>query len=319
MDLGRWRSVVAAPRTVFGLLANEFAMMDQKYSNSLPDLRTSKTLLLCSDYSGEDSKAPYIVYSLLMTSIEAWAAWEPKRLQIRREYFTDSRRMSFKKLNDKQRERSLLPILTAADSLNGLIFSLAISKKCPPVFAASPPLDLKNPQFAAYRKWKPSVLNKAFLILHLSGLLLAGLAEAGQDLLWFTDEDAIAANDQRVIELTQLFAWISSLYLTFDMGKCRCGTSRCNNGTLQIEDLLALPDLVAGALSDQLAARANGPTMPSSVFWMRRGDLRKKTRRITWWFSDAAQALKRLVCIVDPNEDGTAHKTAWFHFHNQKP
>ncbi len=319
MDLGRWRSVVAAPRTVFGLLAEEFAMMDQKYANSLPDLRASKTLLLGADCSGEDSKAPYVVYSLLMTSIEAWAAWEPKRLQIRIEHFSDLRHMSFKKLNDKQSERALLPILTAADSLNGLVFSLAISKQCPSVFAASPPLGLKNSQLAAYHKWKPSVLDKAFPTLHLSGLLLAGLAEAGQDLLWFTDEHAIAANDQRVIELTKLFAWISSLYLTFDMGKCRCGTSRCDNGTLQIEDLLAIPDLVAGALSDQLVVSANGPPMPSCVFWLHRGDFSEKTRRITWWFSDAGQALKRLVCIVDPTEDGRANKVAWFHFHTQKP
>ena len=319
MESGRWRSVAAAPRTVFGLLASEFAMMDQKYANSLPDLRDSKTLLLGADYSGEDGKAPYVVYSLLMTSIEAWAAWEPNRLQVRREHFSDSRRMSFKKLSDKQRAQALLPILTAADSLNGLVFSLAISKHCPSVFAASPPLDLENPQFAAYRKWKPSVLDKAFLVLHLSGLLLAGLAEAGQDLLWFTDEDSIAANDQRVIELTQLFAWISSLYLTFDMGHCRCGTSRCDNGTLQIEDFLAIPDLVAGALSEQLAINANGPPMPPGVFWMHRGDFSEKTRRITWWFSDAGQALKRLVCVVDPTEDGTAHNLAWYHFHNQKP
>ena len=319
MESGRWRPVAAASRTVFGLLASEFAMLDQKYANSLPDLRDSKTILFGADYSGEDGKAPYVVYSLLMTSIEAWASWEPNRLQVRRDHFSDSRRMSFKKLSDKQRAQALLPILTAADSLNGLVFSLAINKKCPSVFAASPPLDLENPQFAAYRKWKPSVLDKAFLVLHLSGLLLAGLAEAGQDLLWFTDEDSIAANDQRVIELTQLFAWITSFYLTFDMGHCRCGTSRCDNGTLQIEDFLAIPDLVAGALSEQLAVNVNGPPMPPGVFWLHRGDFSEKTRRITWWFSDAGQALKRLVCVVDPTEDGTSHNLAWYHFHNQKP
>ena len=196
MELGRWRPVLGVPRTFFGLVASEFEMLDRKYANSLPDLRDSKTILFGADYSGEDGKAPYAVYSLLMTSIEAWASWEPNRLQIRRDNFSDSRRMSFKKLSDKQRAQALLPILTAADSLNGLVFSLAINKKCLPVFATSPPLDLGNPQFAAYRKWKPSVLDKAFLVLHLSGLLLAGLGEAGQDLLWFTDEDPIAANER---------------------------------------------------------------------------------------------------------------------------
>ena len=319
MNSGRWRSDVGLPGTVFGVLANQFEMMDRKYAKSLPDLRASKTLLCGADYSGEDRASPYVVYSLLLTSIESWANWEPNRLNVRRQHFSDSRRMSFKRLNDKQRSRALLPILTAANSLDGLIFSLAISKQCVSVFAASPPLDLANPQFAAYRKWKPSVLDKAFLVLHLSGLLLAGLAEAGQDLLWFTDEDAIAANDQRVRELTELFAWISSLYLAFDLGHCRCGTSRSDNGTLQIEDFLAIPDIVAGALSEQLAVTAGGADMPSGVFWIHRGDFSEKTRRITSWFSDSNQALKRLVCVVDPSEDGTAHTLSWYHYYNQVP
>jgi len=315
----RWRSVSPESRTVFGLLAKEFATLDRKYANSLPDLRSATTLLIGADYSGEDGKAPYRVYSLLLTSMDAWAGWEPKRLQIREEYFSDSRRISFKKLSDRQRSRSLLPILTAANSLDGLVFSLAINKQCPSVFAARPPLDLGNPQFAAFRKWKPNVLEKAFLILHISGLLVAGLAEPGQDLLWFTDQDPIAANDQRVCELTQLFTWISSFYLTFDMKHCRCGTSRCDSGTLQIEDLLAIPDLVAGALSEQLTVRANDPAELTGVFWMHRGDFSEKTRNITWWLSDASQPLKRLVCVVDPNQNGSAHLLSWYHFHNQEP
>jgi hypothetical protein len=36
-----------------------------------------------------------------------------------------------------------------------------------------------------------------------------------------------------------------------DWGRIRCGTMKCDNGSLQIEDFVAIPDLIAGALSEQ--------------------------------------------------------------------
>lgn len=318
MSKSRWNSIPMESRTVFGLVAEEFERLDKRYENILPDLSKSRTLIMGADYSGEGGKSPYLVYSLILTSMKSWDAWEQTRLQIRQDHFSDSRRMSFKKLGDGQRRRALMPILTAANSLEGIVFTVAINRNCSSVFQSRPPLDLHNSQFAAYRKWKPHILDKAFFVLHLSGLLLAGLANPGQNVLWFTDEDAIAANDQRICEFTQLFAWVTSLYLTFSLGHCRCGTSRCDNGTQQIEDFLAIPDLVAGAIADQLAVRSANPPELSNVFWMHRGDFTEKTRRITWWFSDASQPLKRLVCVIDPARDGSGHLVSWYHFHDQK-
>ena len=262
-----WKPVRAPERTFSGLLNAEFSRLDARYGGCLPDLRSAQTLLLGSDYSGESSDAPYLVLSFLMTSLESWSEWEPRRLQVRREYFSDSRRMSFKRLGDTQRRRAVVPLLCAANHLCGLSFSIAINKKCESIFAAPSPLDLSNPDFAAYRKWKPAVLEKAFLALHVLGVLLGGLASPGQDVMWFTDEDSIAANDDRVRELTQLFGWISSQYLAFDLGHCRCGTSRCDDGNRQIEDFLAIPDMIAGALSEQMQLRTTDPACLSNIFW----------------------------------------------------
>ncbi len=311
-----WRYVETPQRTFIGLLNSEFLRLDAKYENSLPDLRSAETLILGSDYSGESSSAPYLVLSFLMTTLESWFEWEPERLKVRREYLSDSRRMSFKRLGDIQRRRALLPLLYAANSLDGLSFSVALNKRCDSVFEANPPLDLSNPDFADYRKWKPEILEKAFLIIHIFGVLLAGLAAPGQNAIWFTDEDNIAANDDRVKELTQLFAWISSSYLTFNLGHFRCGTSKCDDGTRQIEDMLAIPDLIAGAISEQLITRET-QNLPNSIFWMHHGDFSNKTKNITWWFSDSSKPLKRLVCIVDPPENKKGHRLSWFHFYNQ--
>jgi hypothetical protein len=140
----------------------------------------------------------------------------------------------------------------------------------------------------------------------------------GQDVMWFTDEDSIAANDDRVCELTQLFAWISSLYLTFTLGRCRCGTSKCDDGSRQIEDFLAVPDMIAGALSEQLSLKATDPSELSRIFWMHRGDFSDKTRSITWWFSDPKKPLKRLIFLIDPEEAGPGSMVSVYHFYDQK-
>ena len=312
-----WHSVPTPERSVTGLLNAEFCRLDTKYQNFFPDLRSACTLLLGSDYSGESPDSPYLVFSFLLTSLESWAKWEPKRLQVRLSHLSDSRRISFKRLADGQRRRALGPFLEAANDLNGLSLSVAVSKQCDTVFAASPPLDLSNTEFAAYRKWKPAVLDKTFFVLHVLGVLLGGLAAPMQDVIWITDEDSIAANNQRVRELTQLFAWISSQYLEFDLGHCRCGTSRCDDGSRQIEDLIAIPDVIAGALAEQMILRSRDHAGASNIFWVHRGDFSDKTKEITWWYSESHYSLKRILCIVDPSVNGQGHLLSWFHFHNQ--
>jgi len=149
-----WHSVPAPGRAFTGLLNDELSRLDAKYRHFLPDLRSASTLLLGSDYSGESPDSPYLVFSFLMTSLESWARWEPERLRVRAAHL------------------ALRPFLEASNDLEGLSFSIAVSKQCDTVFAARPPLDLSNPEFAAYRKWKPAVLDKAFFVLHVLGVLL---------------------------------------------------------------------------------------------------------------------------------------------------
>ena len=311
-----WNPVPVPQRTVFDILNRDLQELQNSNADSLPNLRGAHTLLLGSDYSGESSHSPYMVYSFLLVSLDAWQGWEVQRIAIREAFFSDSRRMSFKRLNDVQRQKALVPLLQAADTLEGLSFTVAMNKSSESIFP-SPPLDLSNPDFSAFAKWKRSILEKAFLATHFLSFLMSGLCRPGQDVLWFTDEDSIAANDQRVIELTRLFGWISSLYLSFSMGHCRCGTSRCDNGTMQIEDFLSVPDLIAGAISEQLEVKRNDPKELSTVFWVNRPDQTDKSNIINWWLADSTKQLKRLLCIVDPSKGGKGHLISWYHFHDR--
>jgi hypothetical protein len=120
-------------------------------------------------------------------------------------------------------------------------------------------------------------------------------------------------------ELTQLFGWIVSSYLEFDMGHLRSGTSKSDNGSRQIEDFLAIPDLVAGAIQEQMSAKPSAPVFLRDVFWVHNGNFTDKTNEISWWLSTTGRPLKRLLCVVEPSRDDAGHSVGWYHFHNQDP
>lgn len=270
--------------------------------------------MIGSDYSGESRDEPYIVYAFLLIGDVAWASWEPTRLALRKRIFPDDRRMSYKSLGDRYRREFLLPILDAADQLNGLLICLAVRKGAPSIFRDTCPVNLSNPDFNGFSKWKPTVLEKAFTLLHVAGFLLGGLGTVGQNVFWFTDEDQIVANPRMLTDLTKAFGWVSSNYLDFDLGHLRCGTTSCDDGSRQIEDLVCIPDLVAGALSEQFRSAVTDGVRDDQILWISGAGMRDKAHPILHWLTTSQQNLKKHVFVVDPSPDEEGHILSWFNF-----
>lgn len=315
-ETGFWRPIQTEGE-IFRIIDEGIRKLVIRTPNSFPDLRSTSTILITSDYSGEHSGSRYQVLSILIADIEKGKQWDEERTKLRMEFLSDNRRMSFKGLNDQQRQRALKPFLEASNNIPGLVFTIAIDSTIKSLFEDPAPLDLNNPDFAAFKEWKPKILEKASRVVHFISFLLAGISRPGQNILWFTDEDSIAANPNRLRQLTNLFAWVASSYLTFDLGHLRCGTTQCDDGSLAIEDLAAIPDLIAGAVSDQLQlAHDVEPDIPG-VFWIHRGDFSEKTSFITWWLADTTKPLKRVLCLLDRVPNSTSINVSWFHFHNQ--
>jgi hypothetical protein len=77
---------------------------------------------------------------------------------------------------------------------------------------------------------------------------------SGQNIVWFTDSDAIVANEEH----EQLFgrpaeATIRNMFMPQEnINRIVFGLSEVDDGSLEIEDFVAIPDLVAGALCETL-------------------------------------------------------------------
>jgi hypothetical protein len=222
--------------------------------------------------------------------------------------------MSYKKLGDSYRREFLQPILETADELDGMLFSLAVNKAAPSLFVPNGPYASGNSEFSQFHAWKRDTVEKAFLLMHVVGFLLAGLSKKGQDILWFTDQDEIAANPAMLTSFTKAFSWISALYLDFDLGHMHCGTTACDDGTRSIEDFVAIPDLISGALSEQFRSSALLPPALNNVLWLTTGEMKEKARAILFRYATARSRLKKHVFVVEPTTDEKSHLISWFNF-----
>jgi hypothetical protein len=125
------------------------------------------------------------------------------------------------------------------------------------------------------------------------------VSRPGQDLFWFTDQDDIAANDARVLQLTQILANISGHYLSHDPGHLKCGTTQCDDGSLWIEDLAAIPDLVSGALGELFTRYLTDTRIPSSdIIVPAPSSVSVKSKEICLWFGHTQSRLKKLALLL---------------------
>ena len=281
--------------------------------HSFPDLRNSAQVFVTSDYGGEHKATKYETYSFVYLADASWPRFEAKRKHFRAKHRLASRSFAFKKLGDRRKLDALDSFLELFDDLIGVSVTVLVHKDAGSLFNQT---GLNDAAEAAGMwpdtKIAAATFEKLLRIVHLNSFFLAGLIGEHQNLFWFTDQDAIAANEDRLGILTDIFSIVFSNYLRknenelkFPLGHFRCGTTASDNGTLQIEDLAAVPDLVAGAVTDVFSRHESDGTSPRSKLLVPPPtDIPIKTQRIMNWLSDSRPRFKRYVYAIEPAESG---------------
>ncbi|HJQ85414.1 MAG TPA: hypothetical protein VKA21_15110 [Candidatus Binatia bacterium] len=306
---------------LFASLADTIAGSERAMRGGMPDFSSATTLFVLSDYSGDHRGAGYEVLSFLVfdpRSIGTWhQVWEPAR----RAYLRDGRRMAFKSLSDGRRRHAMPAFLHAADQLDGLLLTLSLNRRLPPLFEDGeyPPTVEGLEQL---RLWKRKPYLKMLTAVNIVSVLIAGLSHPGQDIFWYSDEDDLAASPRRLCDLCNVFARVSSHYLQHSLRHFRFGTSKSDDGSKILEDLLAIPDIAAGSVSDiftnyLLDATAPAQTImtpiPHSTTW--------KAAGMVPWLADNTMRLKRVVISLEPTGQGEekCFRRWTFHAVHQEP
>ncbi len=296
-----WRGLAPTGPDLATAISDEIGAASISIERSIQLIRRSDAMLVFSDYGGAHKDARYEVMSFLVTTQEGISAFLDERRRLRDGPLGTRRRMAYKSLNDEVRLRSLPAFLEAADQLAGLLISFAVEKA-----AAHRLGEAHRPEtaFGDLGPWASRSFRKLTTIGHLAGIVVQGLRNDGQSLLWITDEDEIAPNPVKHAEATRILGHLLNCYCTGPMGHFRFGTTAADPGDLHIEDLAAVPDLAAGCLSDVLSFLSPHPKSHTvqRLYVPTDGGVAAKARRVAEWLAESASPLDKVNIVVDERD-----------------
>ncbi|WP_156440115.1 hypothetical protein [Burkholderia savannae] len=285
---------------IMNAVSRSISRLELAQAGVIPNVRNDPTLLVGSDFGGTHRKSPYETIGILLAGSESIEPWSLRQMMFREKFLPDGRRVSYKGLNDRTKFEALPRFLDIANSINGILLIILIDKRLGSIFSENSHAAHTDIEPSFLRSWSPPTIERMLRITWFTGILLRGLSVSGQNLLWFIDQDDIAANEKRHRELVECFKLVSSHCLQHQLGHCRIGTTASDNGNRQVEDLAALPDLALGAWGDVLPRMvADGLLSNTRLSFPPPSDLKPKTRRILDWFSDNSQPLRRATIILD--------------------
>lgn len=295
-----WRHLNRPELAMMDTISRKLKDMEDRRPGNFPSFTPSEPLLVFSDYGGSHDGSRFETYSFLFTQPSSLPEWNAFRSFIRKEYRFEKGRMAYKKLNNRECSEACFPWLVAADRLNGLLITFAIERSLGSLF--------NQAELAALRQVRPDLagssrktIERMFRVCHFLAVILSGLSSAAQEVVWITDQDDIAANERLKSSLKETLQNVVQMYLGERLATLHCETTAFDDGTMQIEDLASIPDLVAGAISEaqtQQAIHNNMPTghgnvpLPASI--------PEKTMKILTWTSLPDKALKRMVLAMYP-------------------
>src|SRR6185369_2143739 len=265
----------------------------------LPELG-GEVLYVVSDYGGNHQKSKYLTTSILLMDLGNSSEWELKRRDVRESHLRDGRRMSFKGLNDVHRRRALVPFLKAADSIHGICVTIAVHKSIRFLCTDKENWPSLMPSLKLQARWSNGAFENAMRLVHFVSLLVGGFSRKGQEVYWISDQDDFFANRIFSEDVAAMVSRFTSHYAKHPLAKLGVGTTDLDEGDRLEEDLAAIPDLAAGAVSDIATAIANasGGRLPDGIA-IEVPKLSGKAELLTDWLADHGQRLKRPIISFD--------------------
>lgn len=292
-------------------ISNLIHREEWQYPDAVSSVRRGPTMLVACDYGGLHRAARYETVAFLVADLAFVWLWDEFRQRIRKKFLSDGRRLSYKQLGDRKRAQAIVPFLRASNTIPGTLFVFAIDKRCLPLL--SEPLPTAGQSQIHLSAWKAAPFERLTRVGLLGAMLIAGMSAPHQNVLWITDEDAIAPNVARLHEATALTGHYIAHLCPHELGHFRFGTTNCDNGSLELEDLTSIPDLAAGAVSELFTqVRELNHVAASCIAVSAPARLPSKARMLAAWLADCPtppHPLRKVLVLVE-NRTHTMHKTS---------
>lgn len=275
-------------------VSNIIATEAWKNPSLIPDLSKDKTLFVFSDYSRVQGK--YKTYSFLIIGRSGADYFNGVRKILRDDFNLENRRISYKGLNDKIKLKALPAFLSCAGAMDGLLVTFAVDTQIKYMFAEQ--FIDACPDISALKK---STLEDMLRVVHFGAQAIMTSFSSGQNIVWFTDSDAIVANEKHEKLFGRLAeATIRHMFMPQeDINQILFGLSEIDDGSLEIEDFVAIPDLVAGALCETLDRLNQADIRVTSKVIFNKPKVQPKTNIICEWIGKTVCPLKKFGVVFD--------------------
>ena len=272
----------------------------------LPNLHDSETIAVFSDYGGDEKDSDYLTYSLLFVSYDiAFVILEDYRaLRKERGLHTPYVEVSYKSMDYGPLSRSLVHWLRVSDDLPGLLFTLIVKKDARTIFYDNTPNDLaaitRTLEEEGFGQWKNKTAERLLRILHCIGYFAALLSIPRHKFWWMTDKDEITPNPEKQKHLQRLLGHVLFKYCAKPHKTVAFSQSFDHDGRAanhDHNDLLAIPDLVAGGLANFCTTRLRPAGMERIP--------KRKSSTIVNWLGHQGIGLKKMQLVISPAPRGT--------------
>lgn len=138
-------------------------------------------------------------------------------------------------------------------------------------------------------------------VVHFGAQAVMTVFSSSQNIVWFTDSDAIVANE----ECEQLFGMLAETTIRHmfmpqeAINRVVFGLSEVDDGSLEIEDFVGIPDLVAGALCETLDQLNQAGVKVASKVVLNKPEVKEKTAIICEWIAKTVCPLKKFGVVFD--------------------
>ena len=270
----------------------------------LPNLTafSNDALGVFSDYSGESHSAHYITYSVLVCGYRYTSVFSGNMKLVRERYRLNDSEIAFKEFRRGQIRASLGDYLDAANWLPGFLATMAVDKRISTLFG--PPNDqsvsevlVKLLDDVGFGRRKSREVEKLLRIVHMVAYLVALLGVDGQKIFWMSDHDAVCANPKQHESMMGLLQKVLPIYsrsgVTFPL---LGGALPFNPRSVEMNDLLSLPDVVAGSVGHYLTKGVAE----------RKGDivLKPGAEKVLNFLAGDGVGLKKAVFLIHLNDEG---------------
>lgn len=260
----------------------------------IPDLSKDKTLFVFSDYSRVQGE--YKTYTFLLVGRSSADYFNGIRKILREDFNLKNRRISYKGLNDKIKLKALPAFLSCAGAMDGLLITFAVDTQIRYMFAEK--FIDAWPELSEFKK---NTVEDMLRVVHFGAQAIMTAFSSGQNIVWFTDSDAIVANEKH----EQLFGRLAETMIRHmfmpneDINQIVFGLSEIDDGSLEIEDFVAIPDLIAGALCETLDRLNQADLRVTSKIILNKPKVQPKTDIICEWLGKTICPLKKFGVVFD--------------------